>query len=145
MVLFDTLVTDADLSAATRTLYRDGHYARAVEEAFKFLDNAVRGRAGEDALDGQALMLHVFDPGAPVLRLSSLRSTSQRNEQAGYRFMFAGAMTGIRNPRAHEYAIVDEANVALEMLVIANHLMRVLRRSTRTRRARRRPAGGPRT
>ena len=135
---FDALVTDPDLSATCRTLYRDGHHARAVEEAFKFLAYAVKGRSGEAVRDGQDLMLYVFNPDNPVLRLSDLRRGSERDEQAGYRFMFAGVMTGIRNPRAHEHTLRDQADVALEMLVMANHLMRVVRRSTRVRR--RRPA-----
>lgn len=141
MAQFDALVTDPDLSAASRTLYRDGHHARAVEEAFKFLANAVKGRSGETTRDGQDLMLHVFNLDNPVLRLNDLRRVSERDEQAGYRFMFAGAMTGIRNPRAHEHTLRDQADVALEMLVMANHLMRVVRRSTRVRR--RRPAARP--
>jgi uncharacterized protein (TIGR02391 family) len=139
---FDALVTDPDLNATCRTLYRDGHHARAVEEAFKFLANAVKGRSGEGTRDGQDLMLNVFSLEQPVLRLNRLRSTSERDEQAGYRFILAGAMTGIRNPRAHEHSLSDEADVALEMLVLANHLMRAVRRSTRVRR--RRPAADPR-
>jgi uncharacterized protein (TIGR02391 family) len=136
MAQFDALVSDPDLNATCRTLYRDGHHARAVEEAFKFLANAVKGRSGEAVRDGQDLMLHVFNTDNPVLRLSDLRRVSERDEQAGYRFMFAGAMTGIRNPRAHEHSIRDQADVALELLVFANHLMRVVRRSTRVRRRR---------
>jgi uncharacterized protein (TIGR02391 family) len=107
-----------------------------VEEAFKFLANVVKGRAGQELRDGADLMLHVFNPDAPVLRLSRLRSTSERDEQTGYRFIFAGAMTGIRNPRAHEHTLRDEADIALEMLVLANHLMRAVRRSTRVRNRR---------
>ncbi len=136
MAQFDALVSDPDLNATCRTLFRDGHHARAVEEAFKFLANAVKGRSGEPTRDGQDLMLHVFSLENPVLRLSDLRRVSERDEQAGYRFMFAGAMTGIRNPRAHEHTLRDQADVALEMLVMANHLMRVVRRSTRVRRRR---------
>jgi uncharacterized protein (TIGR02391 family) len=145
---FDALVTDPDLNAWCRTLYRDGHHARAVEEAFKFLANHVKGQAGDATRDGQDLMLHVFSVENPVLRLNDLRRTSQRDEQAGYRFMLAGAMTGIRNPRAHEHTLRDQADVALEMLVLANHLMRVVRRSTRVRRRRanpRAPAAEPRS
>lgn len=134
--LFDALVTDTDLATATRSLFRDGHYARAVEEAYKFLCNSVKGKSGDGTRDGQDLMMHVFDADAPVLRLSPLRSMSQRDEQKGYRFLFAGAMTGIRNPRAHEHALRDDADVAMELLVMANHLARVLRRSARVRRKR---------
>jgi uncharacterized protein (TIGR02391 family) len=130
---FDALVTDPDLSAACRTLYRDGHLARAVEEAFKFLANHVKGRAGQGARDGADLMLHVFNADAPVLRLNRLRTVSERDEQNGYRFILAGAMMGIRNPRAHEHTLRDDPDVALEMLVLANHLIRAIRRSTRVR------------
>jgi uncharacterized protein (TIGR02391 family) len=136
MAQFDAVVTDPDLSATCRTLYRDGHHARAVEEAYKFLANSVKGRSGESARDGQDLMLHVFNVETPVLRLNDLRRASEQDEQAGYRFMLAGAMTGIRNPRAHEHSLSDQADVALELLVMANHLMRVVRRSTRVRRRR---------
>ena len=36
------------------------------------------------------------------------------------------AMTGIRNPRAHESQLADTPESALEMIVLANHLMRKL-------------------
>lgn len=39
------------------------------------------------------------------------------------------AMTGIRNPRAHESQLVDTPESALEMIVLANHLMRKLDRA----------------
>ena len=137
MVQFDAMVTDPDLNATTRTLFRDGHYARAVEEAYKFLANAVKGRSGDSLRDGRDLMFHVFNLDAPVLRINRLRGMSQRDEQEGYKFIFGGAMQGIRNPRAHEHSLHDEADVAVEMLVLANHLMRAVRRSTRTRARRR--------
>ena len=48
--------------------------------------------------------------------------------------LFAGAMTAIRNPRAHEHSIQDDPETALELLTIGNHLMDRLEASTRTRR-----------
>jgi len=139
LVLFDRVITEPDLNAATRPLYRDGHYARSVEEAFKFLNNAVKGRSGDATRDGQALMLNTFSDSAPVLRLNRLRSQSEKDEQKGYGFIYAGTMTGIRNPRAHEHDLRDDPDVALEMLVLANHLTRMLRRSARPRPRRARP------
>jgi hypothetical protein len=68
--------------------------------------------------------------------LNAMRSTSERDEQTGYRFIFAGVMTGIRNPRAHEHQLRDDPDVALEMLVLANHLARMVTRSVRARRRR---------
>ena len=54
-----------------------------------------------------------------------------KDEQRGYMDIFAGSMTGIRNPRAHEHDLADEPEVALELLVLANHLMRKLDAATR--------------
>jgi Protein of unknown function (Hypoth_ymh) len=46
--------------------------------------------------------------------------------------IFAGAMTGIRNPRAHEHAYLDDPRTALELLALANHLARMARGATRS-------------
>jgi uncharacterized protein (TIGR02391 family) len=131
--MFDTLVTNADLRAASRELFAQEHYARAVEEAYKCVNNHVKSKAGiED--DGQPLMQRVFSEKNPVLRINDLKSESKVNEQVGYSMIFAGCMRGIRNPRAHEHRLRDDATGALEMLTWANHLMSIVERSTRTRR-----------
>ena len=86
--------------AASRELFVQEHYARAVEEAYKCVNNHVKSKAGiED--DGQPLMQRVFSEKNPVLRLNDLKSESKVNEQVGYSMIFAGCMRGIRNPRAH--------------------------------------------
>ena len=126
---FDELVTSQDLVDATRQLFIDGHYANAVEDAFKCLNNAVKEKSGISS-DGDGLMRRVFSANSPILRLNLFQSESDENEQRGYMDIFAGVMTGIRNPRAHEHEIVDDPEAALEMLIIANHLMRKLEHST---------------
>lgn len=50
---YDELVTSAPLRAATRTLFADEHYARAVEEAYKCLNNRVKTKSGLRSLDGE--------------------------------------------------------------------------------------------
>ena len=133
--LYDAMVTNADLRANTRKLFRDGHYAQAVEQACKLLNNSVKARCGSTK-DGPDLMHHAFGGSTPPLRINRLKTESHRAEQEGYRFMFAGVMSGLRNPRAHEHLLRDEPETALEMLIIANHLMATLARATRTRRRR---------
>jgi uncharacterized protein (TIGR02391 family) len=96
-------------------LFYEGHYALAVEEAFKCLNNFVKSKAGTRA-DGAELMRNVFTPKNPTLALNSLKTDSQRDQQLGYMDIFAGSMIGIRNPRAHEHQYLDEPQVALEML-----------------------------
>jgi uncharacterized protein (TIGR02391 family) len=120
----------------TEKLFKDGHSARAVEEAYKAINNGVKARC-RSTKDGPDLMHHAFaiDKG-PMLRVNRLQTTSERDEQDGYRYLFAGAMAGFRNPRAHEHLLRDEPGAALEMLVLANHLASVLERSVRTRKRR---------
>ena len=123
---FDQMVTSDLLRQSSRALFVDGYYARAVEESFKCLNNAVKDKSGSTDRDGAPLMRAVFSLNAPILKLNPLQSPSERDEQQGYMDLFAGAMTGIRNPRAHEHSLVDAGEVALELLTLANHLMRKL-------------------
>ena len=43
---YDLVVTDSELRLKTEGLFRGGHYARAVEEAYKLLDNVVSQTVG---------------------------------------------------------------------------------------------------
>ena len=128
---FDELVTNELIRQASGALFRNGHYARAVEEAFKCLNNAVKDKSGRSSANGAGLMKTVFSANSPVLKLNALQSQSERDEQLGYMEIYAGSMTGIRNPRAHEHKLVDSPDEALELLVLANHLMRKLDGSTK--------------
>ena len=128
---FGELVTDSQLQRISGPLFRGSHFARAVEEAFKCLNNAVKEKSGLADRDGSALMQAAFSAHSPILRLNDLESVSDRDEQRGYMDIFAGSMTGIRNPRAHDPELIDEPDVALELLVLANHLMRKLNASTK--------------
>ena len=127
---YDRLVTNELLRAATRDRFRSRNFTDAVEAAFKCLANAVKERSGNYERDGADLMRHVFGAQSPLLKFNALRSQSEKDEHNGYRDIFAGVMTGIRNPRAHEHAIKDNPAVAVELLTMANHLMRKLDSAT---------------
>jgi uncharacterized protein (TIGR02391 family) len=131
MVIYDAIITDGSLRQATRKLFRDGHYSEAVGKAFMVVNNTVKTRANTTH-DGVDLMNHAFGEKAPVLAISPRKTESQRNEHNGYRSIFSGSMLGIRNPRHHE-DLQDEPDSAMEMLVMANHLLRVANRAKRTR------------
>ena len=133
---YDGLISSEPLRSATKKLYVDGHYARAVEEAYKCLNNTVQVKAGL-SLDGADLMQQVFSEKNPVLKFNDLRTESQRNEQVGYMMILAGCMRGIRNPRAHDYKLWDSPDVALELLVLGNQLMRMVAKSKRSRQRKR--------
>ena len=131
---FDEVVTDAELSLTCRQLFVDEHYARSVEEAFKHLNNAVKEKSGLSNVDGETLMQQAFTPNNPKLRLNRMRTPTDDNEQRGYMNLYSGAMTAIRNPRAHEHRIQDDPETALELLTLCNHLMGRLGTSIKTRR-----------
>jgi uncharacterized protein (TIGR02391 family) len=98
---YGLLINDAELIAATSGLFRDGHYAEAVEEAFKLVNNAVKRKAGNpknargQALDGVDMMHQVFNRDAPILKINAGKTVSDKDEQEGYHFIFAGAIQGI--------------------------------------------------
>jgi len=103
-------------------LYRDGHYAQAILEAFKAVNNRVKAKAGRTDLDGRDLMAKAFRKEAPILKLAPLATQSDMDEQEGFMLLFMGAMVGIRNPKAHEIVSQTDPNRTLEYLAFASLL-----------------------
>lgn len=105
-------------------LFDDGHYSQATFEAFKFIDLEVKKISGVNE-SGQKLMMAAFSDNAPKIKLTPLLTTSDIDEQSGYRFIFAGAMAAIRNPRGHDIN-VDPIGRCLDHLSLASVLLRRL-------------------
>ena len=103
----------------------DGYYADAVEAACKKLNSTVRdivkAKTGEES-DGAALMQKAFSPANPIIRLAPDTTVSGQDTQKGYLQIFAGVMTGIRNPKAHENETISKED-ALRKLVMISLLM----------------------
>ena len=100
-------------------------YADSVESAFKEVNSRLKKicqKLGYPEKDGQALMNFVFSEQNPILKFERISTESGLNVLNGYRQIFAGAMQGIRNPKAHEnMSITREA--AIKRLVFASLLM----------------------
>src|SRR5438128_1562114 len=73
-------------------------------------------------LDGSKLMQHVFSINKPLIKLGNLSTQDGKNIQQGYMQIFAGAMTGIRNPKAHSNLII-ELLWAIHLLSLASLLI----------------------
>lgn len=99
----------ADVVAVAHGLFRDGHYADAVLASLRHLNSRVQAlvkdRTGKE-LDGAPLMQFAFSVDKPVIRLAE-SSPLARDIQQGYMMTFAGAMIGIRNPKAHANINID--------------------------------------
>ena len=53
-------------------------------------------------------MNKAFSPNNPLVVLDDLSNESGRNVQLGYMQLYAGSMTGVRNPKAHANVTIDE-------------------------------------
>jgi uncharacterized protein (TIGR02391 family) len=80
-----------------RKLFDDSHYAEATFGAYKYLDQAVQ-RLSKLSKSGEALMMEAFKEDAPKIQLTPCSTTTERDEQKGYRFLFAGAADWRRGP-----------------------------------------------
>lgn len=115
-----------DLPAKVRKQYDDGYFDDATFTAFKFIEQEVKRLSGLRRITGNALMMKAFDENNPTLRLNPGATDSERDEQFGYRYIFAGAQSGIRNPRGHEVDIPDDPDTCLDHLSVASVLLRKL-------------------
>jgi uncharacterized protein (TIGR02391 family) len=127
---YSNLDLHPEIARAASELYRDGHYANAIEDAVKALNDLVRMRSGE-ALDGTPLMQKVFSPNTPILRFNPMADQSDRDEQLGFMMMFSGAVAGLRNPRAHKL-IKDDPERALEFIAFVSLLAKLLDSAKKT-------------
>jgi uncharacterized protein (TIGR02391 family) len=107
-----------------RPRFESGHFADAVEAALKELNAVVkrlyREKTGEDR-DGVDLMHAAFSPKKPAILLGDLDTETGRSMQQGYMEIFAGAIAGIRNPKAHENIEIDDVR-AIHHLFVASLL-----------------------
>ncbi len=118
------------IERAARKLFRDGHYANAIEDSLKALNALVRMNSGVDDKDGSTLMEFVFSPKNPILRFNHLQDDSDRDEQKGFMMLFSGAVAGLRNPRAHKL-IKDDPERALEFIAFVSLLAKLADKANR--------------
>ena len=106
-----------------RELFDDGHYSQATFEAFKFVDKEVSRLSGISE-SGEKLMMASFIEHNPSIAFTARISATEKDEQRGYKFLFAGSIVAIRNPRGHEYSLVESPDECLDHLALASALLR---------------------
>jgi len=131
---FDMLNLHPKVKEVSESLFKDGHYAQAIFEAFKAVNNYVKDKSGRNDLDGKSLMDQVFSfaerdgkiTKKPTLQLNDLQTDTDKDEQRGFQFLFGGAMMGIRNPKAHDRVIQKDPFKTFEYLSFASLLFKRL-------------------
>jgi uncharacterized protein (TIGR02391 family) len=122
---YQNLDLHPEIVRAADSLFRDGHYAEAIENSVKALNALVRLRSGVDYRDGSSLMEFVFAPKSPVLKFNALSDQNDHDEQKGFMMMMSGAVSGLRNPRAHKI-IKDDPESALEFIAFVSLLAKLV-------------------
>jgi uncharacterized protein (TIGR02391 family) len=122
---FDDRNIHTRLQSTSKKLFDDGHYALATFEAYKLLDKEVSAMA-KLSESGVKLMMKAFSEQSPLIRLTDMASTSEKDEQEGYKFIFSGSVMAIRNPRGHEYGVKESPTECLDHLSLASLLLRRL-------------------
>lgn len=124
--LFSKFVDEPEVEDVARDLFASGFYNLAVLEALKSLEKEIKKRSGCQK-SGTSLMRAVFKKDNPMIKINDGLSVSDRDQREGYEHIFAGVMLGIRNPTAHEIDWVDDAKTALEIIIFAQHLLRLVK------------------
>lgn len=113
----------------SKELFLNGHYANASEDAFIEINDRVKKiyiklEPNKPTPDGQDVMNKVFADGDKALIEVCDRSTDTgRNIHEGTRFMLAGAMAALRNPKAHSNSAVITKEECVRRLMFASMLM----------------------
>ncbi|MDM9628525.1 TIGR02391 family protein [Rhizobium sp. S152] len=119
---FDERNIHTAITKVSKALFDNGHYSQATFEAFKFLDAKVKNLSGVND-SGHGLMMNAFGDKNTKIKLTDMITQSEQDEQSGYKFIFAGSMSAIRNPRGHEI-VHDSIDQCLDHLSMASQLLR---------------------
>lgn len=114
-----------NLPLNVRRLFDNGHYSEATFEAFKYIDKEV-ARLSSKSETGFNLMMAAFNENNPLIKLNKMSSMSEKDEQLGFKHLFAGGVAGIRNPRGHEYSVRDDMETCISHLSFGSMLLRKL-------------------
>jgi len=123
--LYDLLKFHPRIVKASRSLFRSGHYPEAILNAFKCIEIFAKEKSGLKRR-GVDLMHKVFNEKNPSIKLNRMQEDFEIDEQAGFRFIYAGSMMGIRNPKAHGEVQQKDPYRTLEYISLASLLAKRL-------------------
>ncbi|WP_141920722.1 TIGR02391 family protein [Zymomonas mobilis] len=122
-----SLLHDEIASRSWRAFER-GEYDSAILQAMKAVEIEVRSASGLEDRDGVKLISSAFAPQKDNKPDCGPLTDKEVNtaEQSGRLQLFAGTYSSYRNPTAHRDFSIDSPEEAIEILMIASHLLRIV-------------------
>ena len=99
-----------------------GEFDNAAFQAMKAVEVSVRDASGLSGELGVRLMRRAFDPKSGPLTDSSVDEGEREARSA----LFAGAIGSYKNPHSHRDVNLDSPDEAVEIILLANHLLRIV-------------------
>lgn len=118
---------DEDLHSKFQKEYESGNFSGAVKTSILFLTECIRDRTDLD-LDGDSLITKALSPKAPLIKLNSLNTTSEIDEQTGHMMILQGIYKGIRNPRNHNLK-TDDRFTCDSILTLINYYVKMIKKA----------------
>jgi uncharacterized protein (TIGR02391 family) len=120
-------ILDSRITDKVWSIYLRGDYDIAIGYAFKVVEVRMREKAGLTTNDmGERLAKKFF-----ATFDSEARKKSERALPSVV-LLCVGALDRYRNSAVHEYPTITDPDEAMEVLLLANHCLRVVERSTTT-------------
>jgi uncharacterized protein (TIGR02391 family) len=123
--LYDLLNFHPRIVKASKSQFKSGHYTDAIFNAFRCIEVLVKEKSGLTG-NGATLMHRVFSEEKPIIKLDKMKDEVEVDEQMGFKFIYAGVMKGIRNPKAHAEVQQKDPYRTLEYLALASLLAKRL-------------------
>lgn len=116
------------IQKSSKQLYMDVHYANAAEDAYIEINDRVKKlfmivKPDCKVPDGENAMNIVFSANNPMIKFCDQSTETGYNKQKGYMQMLAGAMSALRNPKAHSNNEIITAEESYRRLATASMLM----------------------
>lgn len=133
-LLFELYRLHPRIKEIAASLYKNGEYPNAVEEATKALNAFIQEKTGCRKAEAELVQSVMKNLPKPTLELTPyLETDSGRNEQAGLALIAEGVFKAFRNPKAHSPKDAPQVQIdaleALDQLVIISYVFKRVERA----------------